>query len=253
MDVRRYHRRLFLSVIFRQEHLNLQALGHCYENTGKLNLKAIITGLLAILLTACASDTTEKNTAIAEKNTPASTELELYPVLKEYDWRAKNYVVYKNFRGIDQAPFPIVTYGYDEQDMHRFLTKQEATKTPEAIDEIAMGNLCKREVKIETVFDHLLTASGDGYSSEMMLCDGFIKKVQEKLETDNILIAVPRRTTIYIAKKDMSETDSLFFYFLIKETYADDSYGNAPISNAIFEFKDGEVVAVSHLSAEETN
>ncbi|MFT5713191.1 MAG: hypothetical protein ACI9DQ_001603, partial [Glaciecola sp.] len=169
----------------------------------------------------------------------------LYPILKQYNWNAKGHVIYQNYLGIDENPVPLIAYGYDTPENYVFLTKEESVtkkvKTTvvgiSALNDRALVNLCARDVSFQNIGPHALTASGDRYSAEMILCDNFLAKAQVLLGTDNILVAIPRRTVIYIAKKEMTEKEKKQFYMLVSYTYQDDSFNYAQITDLIFEFK----------------
>jgi hypothetical protein len=173
----------------------------------------------------------------------------LYPILKQYNWNAKGHVIYQNYLGIDETPVPLIAYGYDTPGNYVFLTKKESVTITEstnnkvnvvgitALNDSALANLCARDVSFQNIGPHALTASGDSYSAEMILCDNFLAKAQALLGTDNILVAIPRRTVIYIAKKEMTEKEKKRFYRLVSYTYQDESFNYAQITDLIFEFK----------------
>lgn len=165
----------------------------------------------------------------------------LYPILKHYSWNAKSHVIYQNYLGIDESPVPLIAYGYDTPENYVFLTKKSMTINESvagmtALNDMAVANLCAQEASFQNIGPHALTASGDSYSAEMILCDNFLAKAQALLGTDNILVAIPRRTVIYIAKKAMTEQEKKRFYMLVSYTYQDDSFNHAQITDLIFEF-----------------
>ena len=55
-------------------------------------------------------------------------------------------------------------------------------------------------------------------------------------------MGVPRRTVIYAANADAPEEAMQEFYMVFKATLMDDSFGNAPITNRLFRFADGELI-----------
>jgi len=162
----------------------------------------------------------------------------IYPILKDFNWIAKPQAVNQSFLGIDQAPVPLIAYGFETKRNYQFLSNDVLNDTNLAsLHDNAIANLCKKESKFDELFTFGLTASGNSFSSEMILCDNFLLTAEQKLGTDEILVSMPRRTVIYVAKKSMTEKESKQFFYLVSYTYKDNTINNAPITNLVFEYK----------------
>jgi len=164
----------------------------------------------------------------------------IYPILKEYNWVAKPFAVYKHYMDSDKPPVPLIGFGYDTTDNFIFLTQDKLGER--SIDDLyaeSLSNLQKEEAEWENFTDFMLTASGKTFSSEKILDPEFLKDAQTRLDTDEILVAVPRRTVIYAARADLAEQQMAKFKHIVAYTLKDDSFGNAFITNLLFKFKEG--------------
>jgi uncharacterized protein YtpQ (UPF0354 family) len=174
----------------------------------------------------------------------------LYPILKAYDWPAKELSAFEPFAGSDKPPVPLVAYGYDTGDHYVFVTKADLAKRPLAdIKREAFANLEKLPAEWEAINEHVLTASGKDFSAEMILSKKFLLAAQKKLGAKQILVGVPRRRVIYAADEGAPKSAMEQFYLVFRKTYEDDSYGNAPITNLLFRFRDGELVGAQSVDA----
>lgn len=174
----------------------------------------------------------------------------VYPILKAYDWPAKEHAVFSHFIGKDKPPIPLIGYGYNLRDDYVFVTKSElGTRSVDSLHQEALANLEKVPMKWDKIDDNTLTASGHDFSAEKILSPSFIREAEKALHTDSILVSTPRRRVIYafsaVAPKDKRDV----FYAVVAHTLDDDSFGNALITNLVFEFKGDQVVnafMVSH-------
>jgi uncharacterized protein YtpQ (UPF0354 family) len=174
----------------------------------------------------------------------------IYPILKAYDWPAKALSAFEPFAGSDKPPVPLVAYGYDTGDHYVFVTKADLEKRPLAdIKKEAFANLEKYPAEWEAINEDVLTASGTDFSAEMILSKKFLIAAQNKLGAKQILVGVPRRRVIYAADEGAPKSAMDQFYLVFRKTYEDDSYGNAPITNLLFRFRDGELVGAQSVDA----
>jgi uncharacterized protein YtpQ (UPF0354 family) len=165
----------------------------------------------------------------------------IYPILKEHDWVAKDLAAHEPFLGTGKPPVPWIAYGYDSGDHYVFVLQTDlATRSLEDYKREAMANIEKFPAVWEPLMDHVLTASGKDFSSEMILSKRFLIEAQEKLGAKQILVGVPRRRVIYAADEDMPADQMKAFAAMFRYTFDDASYGNAPIANLLFRYRDGE-------------
>lgn len=167
----------------------------------------------------------------------------VYPILKAYDWIAKDHAVYQHFLGKDKPPIPLVGYGYDTADNFVFVTKgDEKAKDLDALHAEAMQNIEAYQVQWEAFTDTIITASGKDFSAEKILCKSHLIAAQQKLGAKRILVGIPRRTIFYAANADAPAAKMEAFYAIFKHTCQDDSFGNAPITNLLFRYENGELI-----------
>lgn len=171
------------------------------------------------------------------------TEHQIYPILKAWDWPAKEFSAYEPFEGRDKPPVPLVAYGYDTGDHYTFVGKADlANRSLAEIKREALANIEKYPVAWEPITSHVLTASGKDFSGEKILSKQFLIEAQRRLNAKRILVGVPRRTVIYAVDGGAPQDVLDEFYRVFRHTYEDDSFGNAPITNLLFEYRDGDLV-----------
>ena len=167
----------------------------------------------------------------------------IYPILKAHDWIAKEHAVFQHFLGKDKPPIPLIGYGYDTAENFVFITKDDdKAKDLDGLHAEAMKNIEAYPVQFERINEHLITASGKDFAAEKILCKAHLIAAQKELGAEKILVGIPRRTVFYAANADAPKAKLDEFSYVFKYTYTDDSYGNAPITNLLFRFQDGELI-----------
>lgn len=170
----------------------------------------------------------------------------IYPILKPGDWVGlRAGCVRQTLFGTPENPTLVVGFGYDAADNFVFLTQDDPKmQDPKAILKEAYENLenFPSEFAVtETPHGKILTASGNDFSAEKILCDSHLLKAHELLNADELLVSIPRRRCMMVmakgAGKDLQDT----FLYLHQEVWNDDSYGNAPILDALFVVVNGQI------------
>jgi hypothetical protein len=178
-----------------------------------------------------------------ELETASSTETmsNVFPLLKQSKWGGEKL-------GILSVPFGpsdgdsglIVNFCFDREGEYRFLTNTEMDGLSlEEIHQIALQNLEKIPFELDPVQlpnGIVLTASGSSFSSEKVLSPAFLQAVNQRLETSMIMVSIPRRTCLYAVSATAPKDVIAAFLEFHKHTLADDSYGNAVISDRIYVF-----------------
>lgn len=188
------------------------------------------------------------------QETDMNDQLQIFPLLKTYDWNAKDLAVFQNYGGIDKPPVPLVAFCVNADDNYQIVTSQTAEKngwTADTLRTQAQKSIDTYPAKWEKIEDFVLTASGQDFSAEKMLCKAFLKDAQKQLGAKQILVAAPRRTVLYAANSEMSDEAREKFNLLLAKTLQDDSYGNQYISPLAFRFEDGEMVGALIIEYEE--
>ncbi|MCU0435496.1 MAG: hypothetical protein MUC87_18705 [Bacteroidia bacterium] len=176
----------------------------------------------------------------------------IYPVLKPGDWIGiKAGAVYRLLAGTPENPRLVIAVGYDAPDNFVFLTHNDLKgRSMVEIFEEAYQNLDDVESVFETMnidSELMLTASGNSFSSEKILSKAHLLKAHQLLQSDELLISIPRRTCMMIMPKQGSHNLLGKFAYLHHHIWKDDSYGHAPIINAFVLIKNGEIEAIRPL------
>ncbi|WP_235129883.1 MULTISPECIES: hypothetical protein [Chryseobacterium] len=170
----------------------------------------------------------------------------IYPILKPGDWvGVKAGALKQTIIGTQEEPELVVAFGYDTPDNFVFLMPHDLEeKKPSEILKEAYDNLEKIESNFEiseTLNRQVLTASGQDFSSEKILCRSHMLKAHELLNAKELYVSIPRRKCMMITSKQVDEELFDTFLQLHNHTWNDDSYGNAQILNALFVVTDGQI------------
>lgn len=150
--------------------------------------------------------------------------------------------------GTQENPELVVAFGYDAPSNFVFLMPDDLEgRDPNQILKEAYDNL----EKIESCFDvsdklnkQVLTASGNDFSSEKILCKSHMLKAHELLNAKELFVSITRRRCMMVISKHADKELLNTFINLHKHAWEDESYGNAPILNALFVVIDGQIDGV---------
>lgn len=176
----------------------------------------------------------------------------IYPILKPGDWVGiKAGAIKQTLVGDEQNPLVVISFGYDTPENFVFLTHQHLEKMDaNQVLKEAYQNLEDYKTEFEyskALENKVLTSSGLDFSSERILSKNHMLKAHEMLDTDEILVTIPRRRCMMVVAKN-SENELLnTFVGLHQNAWQDDSYGNAPIANMLFVLKEGNIVGTFPL------
>jgi uncharacterized protein YtpQ (UPF0354 family) len=177
----------------------------------------------------------------------------IYPILKPGDWVGiRTGALRQTLVGEPQNPAVVIAYGYDTPTNFEFLMHGDLANRPanEIINE-AYENLKQFEVTFEyseTQKGNFLSLSGKDFCSEKILLKDFMLEAHTILNTDELLVSIPRRRCMMIVDyKSPKDTLSAFLY-MHNDAWKDDSYGNPPITDLLFHLKDGEILRVLPLT-----
>ena len=173
----------------------------------------------------------------------------IYPILKPGDWVGiKAGALKQTLLGTQENPELVVAFGYDAPSNFVFLMPDDLEgRDPNQILKEAYDNL----EKIESCFEvsdklnkQVLTASGNDFSSEKILCKSHMLKAHELLNAKELFVSIPRRRCMMVISKHADKELLNTFINLHKHAWEDESYGNAPILNALFVVIDGQIDGV---------
>ena len=170
----------------------------------------------------------------------------VYPILKPGDWVGiKAGALKQTLFGTQEQPELVVAFGYDAPSNFVFLMPKDLEgKDPNQILKDAYQNLeeIASEFEIsETLSKQVLTASGQDFSSEKILCRSHMLKAHQLLDAKELLVSIPRRRCMMVTSRQADKELLNTFVGLHNHAWEDDSYGNAPILNALFVVIDGQI------------
>ncbi|MCI5058933.1 MAG: hypothetical protein MRY83_22660 [Flavobacteriales bacterium] len=172
----------------------------------------------------------------------------IYPILKPGDWVGiKAGALKQTLFGSQEDPHLVLGFGYDTPTNFVFLMPRDIEgKDPNAVLNEAYDNLEAFESEFEVPpadsnTAGILTASGKDFCSEKILCKSHMDKAHSILGADELLVSIPRRTCMMVIARNADDDTMNKFAYLHNYTWEDDSYGNAPIMNALFVVKDGQI------------
>lgn len=176
----------------------------------------------------------------------------IYPILKPGDWVGIQAGALKQtLFGTQEQPELVVAFGYDAPSNFVFLMPKDLEgKDPNQMLKEAYDNLERIESNFEiseTLNRQVLTASGQDFSSEKILCKSHMLKAHDLLKAKELLVSIPRRRCMMITSRQADKELLNTFVQLHIHAWEDDSYGNAPILNALFVVIDGQIDGIIPL------
>jgi len=180
----------------------------------------------------------------------------VYPILKPGNWVGiQAGAIKQTLVGTQEEPLLVTGFGYDTPSNFVFLMPKDLeNKDPQTILEEAYKNLEEAPAEFE-MSEHsggkMLTGSGNDFSAEKILSKNHMLKAHKLLESDELLVSIPRRRCMMITSKSVNEKALNIFVGLHNHTWQDDSYGNAPIMNALFVVINGEINGLIPLDRNE--
>ncbi len=168
----------------------------------------------------------------------------ILPVLKSSQWAGiKSGLYYKEVLPSPVDVSLILTLGYDCNEHFRFLYQYELKgESKEMMYMQAIDHLLQHEVPFDISGknnEQILFASGREYSSEKILCPDFMHQAHQLLQSDKLLVSIPRRRNMVIISSYAPESTKIALKNLHRYIWNDDSFGNAPIINALVEVEHG--------------
>lgn len=177
----------------------------------------------------------------------------IYPILKPGDWVGiKAGALRQTIIGTPEDPQLVLGFGYDAPTNFVFLNQSDLEgKDSKALLKEAYDNLEKVEQEFEiskSLNGKVLLASGHDFSSEKILCKSHMLKAHELLNSKELFVSIPRRRCMMITSRPVEKEILNAFVALHNNAWLDDSYGNAPIINALFVVIDGQIDGIIPLS-----
>lgn len=179
----------------------------------------------------------------------------IYPILKPGNWVGIQAGALKQtLIGSPEDPQLVVAFGYDTPNNFVFLMPKDIEgKDPNKVLGDAYSNLENVQVEFEisaSLNNKVLTASGHDFSAEKILSENHMQKAHDLLNSNELLVSIPRRRCMMITSKDADDEMLNIFTKLHLNAWEDDSYGNAPIMNALFTVANGKISSVLPMNSD---
>lgn len=172
---------------------------------------------------------------------------DVYPLLKPEDWEFAELVPQARIGAPGEQL--IIAYTRDAGDRYELITVDDPEAGDgETLHHWAMHNLAelKYEWKVGEFQPGLIVAnaSGEDFSAEKLLDPAMLRKAHELLDSEEIIVAAPRRRCLYAFPSSVLDDQEAARAMtkLVYLTFVDDSYGNAEISPILWVMRDGEPV-----------
>lgn len=189
-----------------------------------------------------------KNTPETRNTVEDHTPALLYPVIHHGSWQMLHTLVRQTLFGTTEAPEVVVTFAYDQPEL-KYFTYTEldrlSKETSEGVIKKAYENIDLYPyafIETDTGHGKMLTISGGRFSSEKILSPECMREAQRRLNTDELLVSIPRRTMMYVVDNKCSNELYDYFRNLHLLNFGDHTNTNEPIVNALFLLKNGEIV-----------
>lgn len=187
-------------------------------------------------------------------NSTAPDERPLLPCLKGRTWPARQHAVCRSLCPGIRSPFvPWLAFGYDHDEAFLFVTTDRLTAwatTAEALEREALANLLPSlrmapplEQRLDDGTVVRMVVHDDAFTAAERILDvGFLADLQRQLETDEIVVGVPRRG-LFLAVSSAAPNEFVRAFGVTVATQYD-SGTSAPISPALFRVRDGVIVGL---------
>ena len=177
----------------------------------------------------------------------------IFPILKPGDWVGiKAGALKQTLLGPQENPELVIAFGYDAPTNFVFLTPTDLEgKDANVILKEAFENLESFQQDFEpatALNGKVLLASGKDFSSEKILCKSHMMKAHELLQAKELFVSIPRRRCMMVTSRQAEKELLNQFVYLHNNAWEDDSYGNAPILNALFVVIDVEINGIIPLN-----
>ncbi len=170
----------------------------------------------------------------------------LYPVLKPGDWIGiRAGAVRQTLFGSTEKPQLVIALGYGEPSDLAFVMPADLEgKDANALWQDAYRNLESYPQDFEWSPEYegkILSASGQGFSSEKILCINHMMKAHELLNSNELFVSIPRRSFMLITSRHADENLLNHFLGLHNHTWRNRQDKNQYLLNALVVVIDGQI------------
>jgi len=174
---------------------------------------------------------------------PAAEEIDkskvpVYPMIKRADWKGIDLVRSNSFLNIGDKPELAIVFAQDAGDRFLYMTESDL-QSPSVIENFKSWQKNIDAYPYEIVLaaslgNRVFTASGEDHSAEKVLSPAFLAEACRALNTDRLVISIPRRRCLMVTSyyEDFPTLENFFrLHFL---AWGEEDYGNEQISEMVF-------------------
>tara|TARA_A100000171_G_C2110502_1_gene134748 strand:- start:253 stop:849 length:597 start_codon:yes stop_codon:yes gene_type:complete len=178
---------------------------------------------------------------------------QVFPVFKPGDWIGlKSGAIFDTILSDGDERILVKAYGYDLVAEFRFITfKDMENMNAENLRMAAIKNINAYQVDFRQpgqLQGQVFVAADQGFASEKILDAQLMQELAAKLNTDELVVSIPRRGSIMVAP--MNLTGDIFQMFVhLHQTAYNENNGMAPITDFLITVKDGKIDGAIELAS----
>lgn len=165
-------------------------------------------------------------------------ELLVYPMIKSAEWKGIGLVKAQPFVSINGQLDLAIIFAQDAGERFEYITEADLQK-PGVSENLNRWQQNINEYPYEMVLaksleNRVITASGEDHSAEKILSSAFLAETCRALNTDKLVISIPRRRCLMITSyhEDFNMLET--FFRLHFDAWRDEEYGNELITEMVF-------------------
>ena len=174
---------------------------------------------------------------------PAAEEIDkskvpVYPMIKRADWKGAGFARSKPFLNIGERPELSIVFAQDAGNSFLYITESDLL-LPGVTENFKNWqkniDAYTYEIVLATSLgNRVFTASGEDHSAEKVLSPAFLAEACRALNTDRLIISMPRRRCLMVTSyyEDFQLLESFFRLHFV--AWEEDDYGNEQISDMVF-------------------
>jgi len=173
--------------------------------------------------------------AIAEID---KSKVPVYPMIKRADWKGIDLVRSQPFLNIGEKPELAIIFAQDAGNCFVYITESDLL-LPDVAENFknCQKNIeaYPHEIVLAASLDNrVFTASGEDHSAEKVLSPAFLAEACLALNTDRLIISIPRRRCMMVTSyyEDFQLLESFFRLHFV--AWEEEDYGNEQISDMVF-------------------
>jgi len=162
----------------------------------------------------------------------------VYPMIKNAEWKGMHLAKALPFLMVGDQLDLAVVFAQDAGDRFQYITEADLQQ-PDIAENFNQwkDNINEYPYDIElgeSFGNRIIFASGEDHSAEKILSAAFLAEACRALNTDKLVISIPRRRCLMLTSyhEDFNMLETFFYLHFI--AWREEQYGNEPITEMIF-------------------